>query len=58
MSGAGPLRKGLEAGAWVVDTAESYGSEPVVAEAIKSLRHRVFLATKVSPRHFRRADLY
>jgi diketogulonate reductase-like aldo/keto reductase len=55
--GPDPLRKGLEAGALFVDTAESYGSEPVVSEAIVGLRDRVFLATKVSPQHFRRADL-
>jgi diketogulonate reductase-like aldo/keto reductase len=56
--GPDPLRKGLEAGALFVDTAESYGSEPVVSEAIVGLRDRVFLATKVSPQHFRRADLF
>ena len=56
--GPEPLRKGLEAGALFVDTAELYGSEPVVAEAIRGLRDRVFLATKVSPQHFRRADLF
>jgi len=56
---AGPevLRAGLDAGALFIDTAESYGTEVVVAEAIKSRRPEVFLASKVSPRHFRRADL-
>lgn len=52
-----PLRKGLEAGALFIDTAESYGSESVVGEAIRGLRDRVFLATKVSPQNFRPADL-
>lgn len=52
-----PLRKGLEAGALFIDTAESYGSEPVVGEAVQGLRDRVFLATKVSPQNFRPADL-
>ena len=52
-----PLRKGLEAGALFIDTAESYGSEPVVGEAVRGLRDRVFLATKVSPQNFRPADL-
>lgn len=54
---AGPelLRQGLDAGAAFIDTAESYGSEPVVAEAIAGRRDAVFLATKVSPDHFRRA---
>jgi diketogulonate reductase-like aldo/keto reductase len=52
-----PLRKGLEAGASFIDTAESYGSETVVGEAVRGLRDRVFLATKVSPQNFRPADL-
>ena len=51
------LRAGLDAGALLIDTAESYGSEPVVAEAIASRRQEVFVASKVSPEHFRRADL-
>jgi diketogulonate reductase-like aldo/keto reductase len=56
-AGPEPLRRGLEAGALFIDTAESYGSEPVVAEAIRGLRDQVFLATKVSPEHFGRAEL-
>lgn len=56
-AGPSPLRKGLEAGALFIDTAESYGTEPVVGEAIRGMRNRVFLATKVSPEHFRAADL-
>lgn len=52
-----PLRKGLDAGALFIDTAESYGSESVVGEAVRGLRDRVFLATKVSPQNFRPADL-
>lgn len=52
-----PLRRGLEAGALFIDTAESYGSEPAVGEAVRGLRDRVFLATKVSPQNFRPADL-
>ena len=56
---AGPelLRQGLDAGAAFIDTAESYGSEAVVGAAIAGVRDRVFLATKVSPAHFRRADV-
>jgi diketogulonate reductase-like aldo/keto reductase len=56
---AGPdvLRRGLDAGAWLVDTAESYGTEPVVGDAIAGVRERVFLATKVSPHHFRPRDV-
>lgn len=51
--GVEPLRTGIELGANFIDTAESYGSEEVVAHAIKGIRDKVFVATKVSPRHFR-----
>lgn len=51
--GADPLRRGLEAGALFIDTAESYGTEAVIREAIAGMRDRVFLATKVSPENFR-----
>lgn len=57
-AGPEPLRAGLEAGALFIDTAESYGSEPVVAEAIRGCRESVFLATKVSRQHLRRADVF
>ena len=56
-SGPLPLRKGLEAGALFIDTAESYGSEAAVGEAIRGIREQVFLATKVSPHNFRPTDL-
>jgi len=52
-AGAGPLRDGLDAGAFFIDTAESYGTETVVAQAVAGIRNRVFIATKVSPEHFR-----
>ena len=51
--GPEPLRRGLESGALFIDTAELYGTEPVVGEAVRGMRDRVFLATKVSPEHFR-----
>src|SRR3954465_723343 len=56
-AGSEPLRKGLDSGALFIDTAESYGTEPVVAEAIAGRRDRTFLASKVSSSHFRRADV-
>jgi len=56
-AGPGPLRRGLEAGALFIDTAESYGTEQIVGDALKGLRDRVFIATKVSPQNFRRARL-
>jgi diketogulonate reductase-like aldo/keto reductase len=55
--GPSPLRKGLEAGAFFIDTAESYGAEAVVGEAVRGIRDRVFIATKVSPQNFRHEDL-
>jgi len=56
-SGPGPLQRGLESGALFIDTAESYGTEAVVGEAVRGVRNRVFIATKVSPEHYRARDL-
>jgi diketogulonate reductase-like aldo/keto reductase len=55
--GVEPLRTGIELGATFIDTAEAYGTEAVVGEAISGMRDRVFLASKVSPRHFRYEDV-
>jgi diketogulonate reductase-like aldo/keto reductase len=55
--GVEPLRAAIDCGARLIDTAESYGTEEIVGEAIKGRRHQVFLATKVLPRNFRRRDL-
>jgi diketogulonate reductase-like aldo/keto reductase len=55
--GVEPLRRGIELGAFFIDTAESYGSEVVIGEAIKGIRERVFIATKVSPANLNRIDL-
>jgi len=49
--GVEPLRKGIELGACFIDTAEGYYTEEVVGKAIKGIRNRVFVATKVSGRH-------
>lgn len=51
------LRAGLDHGACLIDTAERYGSEEVVGQAIQGARKDVFLATKAAPRNFRRRDL-
>jgi diketogulonate reductase-like aldo/keto reductase len=56
-AGPEPLRKGLESGALFIDTAESYGTEPVVREAMQEMRDEVFVATKVSSQNFRSKDL-
>jgi len=55
--GVEPLRAGIEQGACFIDTAEIYGTEDVVGEALLGLRNRIFVATKVAPRNFRRRDL-
>lgn len=55
--GVEPLRAGVDLGARFIDTAESYGSEEVVGRAIQGIRKGIFLASKVSPRHFRYADV-
>jgi diketogulonate reductase-like aldo/keto reductase len=51
------LLAGIELGATFIDTAESYGTEPIVGRAIQGIRKRIFLASKISPRHFRRHDV-
>jgi diketogulonate reductase-like aldo/keto reductase len=46
------LREGLAGGINLIDTAEIYNSEGLVAEAIKGYgRQDLFIATKVSPTH-------
>ncbi len=49
------IRKGVELGMTLIDTAEMYGygnSERLVGEAVKDIRDEVFIATKASPEHF------
>ena len=43
------LRAGLDAGLTHIDTAEMYGTEELVAEAIEGRRKEVFLVSKVLP---------
>jgi diketogulonate reductase-like aldo/keto reductase len=52
-----PLRAAMEYGMCLIDTAESYGTEEIVGEAIKGQRSRAFVATKALPRNFRWRDL-
>jgi len=52
------LKAGLDGGMSLIDTAELYGSEPLVARAIKGRkREDIFIATKVWPNHLRRDAL-
>lgn len=49
--GVDPLRHGIELGANFIDTAEMYRTEDVVGEAVRGMRERVFIASKVSGDH-------
>jgi diketogulonate reductase-like aldo/keto reductase len=52
------LKAGLDGGMNLIDTAELYGSEPLVARAIAGRkREDLFIATKVWPNHLRRDAL-
>ena len=51
--GVEPLQRGIDLGAYLIDTAEIYRTEDVVGQALQGLRERVFLATKVSGEHLR-----
>src|SRR5437016_79990 len=55
--GVKPLRRGIDLGAFLIDTAESYGTEEIVGEAVRGVRDRAFIATKALPRHFRHPDI-
>ena len=55
--GAEPLLRGVELGAFLIDTAEAYGTEGAVGKAVRGVRNQVFMATKVSPEHFHRNDI-
>lgn len=55
--GVEPLRRGVELGAYLIDTAEMYHTEDIVGRAVKGMRDRVFLATKVSGGHLRYDDV-
>ena len=49
--GVEPLRRGIELGAAMIDTAEIYGTEEVVGAATHGLSTRVLIASKVSGSH-------
>ena len=51
--GDAPLRRGIELGAFLIDTAEMYRTEEAVGRAVRGMRDRVFIATKVLGRHLR-----
>jgi diketogulonate reductase-like aldo/keto reductase len=51
------LRRAAGRGGVLLDTAERYRNEHLVGQAIKGIRDRVLVATKVSPEHFRHDDV-
>jgi len=54
------LRRGVELGINLIDTAEIYASgrsEEVVEEAVNKIRKEVFIASKVAPGHLRHDDV-
>lgn len=55
--GVEPLRRGVELGAFLIDTAEMYRTEDVVGQAVKGIRDKVFIASKVSGSHLRYDDV-
>jgi diketogulonate reductase-like aldo/keto reductase len=55
--GTEPLRQAITLGASLIDTAEAYGTEAIVGEAIKGVRDKVFVATKVSGSHLRHDEV-
>jgi len=48
-----PLRRGIELGAFLIDTAEMYRTEDAVGRAVKGIRDQAFIATKVSGSNLR-----
>ena len=54
---AAVIHRATELGSFLIDTAESYETEGRVGRAIAGRRDEVFLATKVSPWHFRYEDV-
>ena len=55
--GPEPLRRGIELGANLIDTSEMYRTEDAVGQAIRGIRDRVFVATKVLGSNLRYDDV-
>jgi diketogulonate reductase-like aldo/keto reductase len=54
------IRRGIELGMTLIDSAEMYGhgnAEKLVGDAIRGMRDEVFVATKVSPQNFAYEDV-
>lgn len=56
--GIGPVRRALQLGSCLIDTAEGYkGGEKLVGKATKGCRDQVIISTKVWPTHFKYKDI-
>ncbi len=55
--GVEPLRMGIELGAFHIDTAEMYGTEGMVGRAVKGMRDKAFIGTKMLSNHLRYDDV-
>src|SRR5271156_5043175 len=55
--GVEPLRRGIEEGAFLIDTAGVFGTGEGVGQAIKGIRDKIFVATKVSGDHLAHDDV-
>jgi diketogulonate reductase-like aldo/keto reductase len=51
------LKMGCDYGMTLIDTAENYGTEEMVGQAMKDRRNQIFLSTKVSPEHLAYKDV-
>ena len=45
------VRRALDLGVNYIDTADAYGTEEIVGEAVRGDRDRVVISTKISPRN-------
>lgn len=43
------LRRGIDLGLSVIDTAEMYGTESLVGEAVRGMRDKAYIVSKVLP---------
>ena len=51
------IKIGIECGLTLIDTAESYGNEEIIGQAVKGQRDKVFISTKFSPEHAGHDDI-
>ncbi|MCK5616560.1 aldo/keto reductase [Candidatus Pacearchaeota archaeon] len=58
LGGVKPIRRALQLGSCLIDTAEGYrGAEFLVGKAVKGLRDQAIISTKIWPTHFKYNDV-